>query len=495
MPTVENLDRLQGIVARLRPLAETRRGELIRADDWNAVVGALLELARAVLTTGTGEVPVHSHDEQVALPWLDAQLRALLQEGPLADPRSVARVAALERRLDRADTDLGAVRETVGSLRDRVGDVATRDVAREADLTALRIQVEGTSDSRRDVLALRSALDAIRTDVQRAVELGAGLVVDGQPLDVAGLERRVSAVEELRERLTRDDGELLDAAAFERRLAEYGASVVTVEQLDAALKRLRPRIGEEQVAAIRQDVLAAASAQLDSSLGSLRAELSGQVDARLADVDSRIGNAVSSAVPGIREEVIRDAQALVMESSENVMNDARALVEHMLRGAIDDFAGRVDERMRSYQEAIGSEFNERFDSLARELEPVRDRVAELSNEVSTYGGAFEDLRGHVASLSENVGALRDRMEALVAEAVDRRIEEATAGYADRMREIAREEDQAIREELVGYVRKIVPAYVDRAMSSLPDRFARDFEERGPLFEVFARFVDERTQPR
>ena len=517
MPTVEDLDRLQGIVSRLVPLAETRRGELIRADDWNTIVAALLELARAVLAEERDETaPTHSHDDQVQLSWLDARLRSLLQEGPLGDPRNVARLAAIERRLDRADGDLGDVRESVGTLRERVGDVATRDVVRESDLTSVRRSIDAINDSRRDVLTLRTSLDAIRADVQRAIELADGLVVDGEPVDVADVVRRLTSVEELRTRLTRADGELLDAAAFEHRLAEFAATLVTAEQLEATLKKMRPRVSEEQVSAIRQDVLAAASAQTESSITSLRGELEGSIERRLSDVDSRIASGVSAAVPGIRDEVLAASRTMLDEG----MRRAAAETAEVLDRRLAEAAARTD---RTIQEHVGSVRDEAIaaarehaEALVREaVQPLDERVTKLGSWTESTAAAVDELRSHVGALGDRVvefvrrlaavpdetlsrakemtyeivrsevSALNDRLEGLVKDAVARQMESVRG----EMTEIARAEVQNVRDEM----RKMIPAYVERAFSTLPDRFARDFEERGPLYEVMARMVDERMQ--
>ena len=67
MPTVAQLDRLKALVDRLTPLTQIQRGELIRAQDWNDVVGTLLEVARAVLADEVTPqtVPPHEHPDQV----------------------------------------------------------------------------------------------------------------------------------------------------------------------------------------------------------------------------------------------------------------------------------------------------------------------------------------------------------------------------------------------------------------------------------------------
>src|SRR5258708_31522869 len=99
MTSVADSERLKALVDRPLPLSSRARGQVIAADDWNAVVGALLEVARAVVQEGTDStVPEHTHPDQVALGWLDPRLRTLIERGPLSDPTSTSRVTAVERQ-------------------------------------------------------------------------------------------------------------------------------------------------------------------------------------------------------------------------------------------------------------------------------------------------------------------------------------------------------------------------------------------------------------
>ena len=41
MPTTAELERIEALVARMLPLSTKRRGELIEAEEWNLLVGAL----------------------------------------------------------------------------------------------------------------------------------------------------------------------------------------------------------------------------------------------------------------------------------------------------------------------------------------------------------------------------------------------------------------------------------------------------------------------
>ena len=89
MASTENLERLEGLVKTLTPLAGKQRGELIEAAQWNQLVGAVLEVARASLAQAVEDtVSDHKHTDMVALEWLTPKLRDLVTSGMLSDPAS-----------------------------------------------------------------------------------------------------------------------------------------------------------------------------------------------------------------------------------------------------------------------------------------------------------------------------------------------------------------------------------------------------------------------
>src|SRR5688500_11660478 len=97
MPAVEELDRLAALLRRLGPLAEQQAGELIRAEDWNLLVRAVMETARTMVEAEARAVPPHDHADQVQVGWLDPRLRQMVESGPLGDPAELTRLAAVER--------------------------------------------------------------------------------------------------------------------------------------------------------------------------------------------------------------------------------------------------------------------------------------------------------------------------------------------------------------------------------------------------------------
>ncbi len=62
MPTVADLERLNALTTRLVPLGGAAQGEVIKAEDWNTLVGAIVEIGRVVLGEEREIVPApHEH--------------------------------------------------------------------------------------------------------------------------------------------------------------------------------------------------------------------------------------------------------------------------------------------------------------------------------------------------------------------------------------------------------------------------------------------------
>ena len=60
MPTVADLERLNALTTRLNPLGDAAQGEIIRAEDWNTLVEALMQVARVVLAEDRQAVPART---------------------------------------------------------------------------------------------------------------------------------------------------------------------------------------------------------------------------------------------------------------------------------------------------------------------------------------------------------------------------------------------------------------------------------------------------
>lgn len=310
MPTAAELDRLDALIEKLTPLSQTMQGELIRAGAWNDLVGTVIELARTVLASSKDEtIPAHVHTEQVGLAWLDPRLRTLIERGPLADPEAAGRLASVERELTRTRGKFTTVDLGVREVRDRVTEISTRDLKREAEATDTRRRLDAMSDSRSELTTMRETLDAIHSDLATAIDVGRRFTVDGEPVDANLLLDRLSEVETVHERLKTATGELLDASVYERKLAELENSLVTEQELEDALNNRRPRLNAPEKAAMMDELRTGLTATLNTSVDRSADELRAEMVAKLGDLDNRVNTAISAAVPGIRDSVTATVQA------------------------------------------------------------------------------------------------------------------------------------------------------------------------------------------
>jgi hypothetical protein len=396
VPTVAELERLKALVDQLLPLTRKRRGELIEAEDWNAVVGALIEVGRAALADeGDATVPLHEHTDQVTIGWLDPRLRGTLTGGGPRDPaaeadlRKVRRdLTGLRERVDRADTALGEVRA-------RVTDVGTTLELRQADLTRLDRKVLGAADTRTDIADLRTTLRSLETDVARAVDVGARLEIDGQPLDAAALVARVAEVERLRDRLTRADGTVLDAAEFDRQVAQLSSSLVGADTLTTALAELRADIlarGEIDRDAVldaaRSAGREAAVAQMDTLATGLRAELA----AGIRGIEPAIATAVARATDDLGDQVLATARAEIATAVRDGDAALRAELEAALASRIRATTDRLSADLEAFGERLGSMVGSELEArIPRMLAPMEERLGKLETSIRVTDGRLGEL--------------------------------------------------------------------------------------------------------
>ena len=511
MTTAADLDRLQALLARLTPVAGRQRGEVIRADDWNLVVGSLIEVARAVLAeAAAADVPPHQHTDQVQLSWLDGRLRTLLQSGPLNDPATLTRLAAVERRLAGSGGNLDGVKADLDNLRSRVTEITTRDLVREKDVTLVRRNLAAVGDSRGDIVNLRQTLDAVRTDLTRAIEVGRQLEQDGHPIDVPALVARVDALDVLREHLTGPDGEPFDAAVLERRLTELTNTLVTEEELDEALRQIHPSVDEADLAAIKSDVLTSALNEVNPKLDGLRQDVSTDIDNRLSDLDGRIGEAVTGQLPQVRDQILSQTRqaidAAIDEEDARVGTtlDQRLAAEHTaltgeLGARIDTVDGRI---LPTAQAEAARQFDEKLPPLNAAIGALSERTAGLETQTANLAAHDGTQDAAIGNLQTGQTALSARIDREVPAAVttaDQHAAKLVDAAADRLKqelsdlctaEVAARVDDALgtlRQEMREIARDEATVRVDERFKALPDDILRifkaDFDKRGPLWQL------------
>lgn len=411
MPSVAEIQRLAALLERLAPLSTKQRGELIEADDWNVLVGALIEVGRAALATGESDtIAAHEHPDQVGIGWLDPRVRQLVTGGGVKDPAVETGFFKIRRDLGALTTRLDKVGGDVASSRARIDEVATKDLVRETTLTRLNRKVLGAADDRGDIADLRGTLRTLETEVARAVEVGGRLEVDGEPVDIAGLVRRVGEVEILRDRLTQPSGELLDASVFERRLLELEATLVTEGDLTDAIDDLRGRGGGDfdlgsVLDAARDASRETASATVGSLGTELRSELAGRFEEIGPVVDASVNVAVERATTSLADEILSEARSDFGEAMGEVETSVRSDLQALLEEGISATTENVNARLAEIPAVVGAEVARELDSALIE---VTGRLDGLSEEVGGLGGRVTTNAGTIADVNTAFeGARRD----------------------------------------------------------------------------------------
>lgn len=486
MPTVAETERIAALVERLLPLAARRRGELIAAEDWNTVVGALLEVARAVLTDPDDDVPPHVHADQVSPGWLDPTLRARIERGVLGDPAAAARLAAVERRTSALQGRIEDVGGDVRAVRGVTARLEAADLARESGLTRVARRVDGLGDARDAVAEVRGTLAALQQDLDRVTTLARDLEVDGEPVSGRDLVGRIEALEDLRARLTGPDGTELDATRFALRLAELEEALVTEEELDEALAGVgRAGLSDADRDAVLTDARAAAREQVDASTGDLAERLRADIGQRLDEVSER---AVATAATRAEEvttalgdrlrddllDAVREGdeavRAALDEVAGAVREDVRADVDARLATSAESLGARVEEGLGAARAALEQRLAESIGALRAEVEPLTGRLDDVERSVADARAATDQASRELrAALQAVEASLGDRLEASSRDlraslrAADAQVQQALRAELAAERQRVDQAITALRTSLPDQLREEVRAQVDRAV--------------------------------
>jgi hypothetical protein len=435
MATVEELDRLSALLTQLTPLTTRQPGELVRAADWNTVVGTLVAVVRSLVDDRQADVSPHQHVDQVSLGWLDPQLRQLVQQGPLGDPAAIARVSALELADTRAGAALETIQADVTQLKSRALDLGTRSVEQQSTLSLVNRTVEGLGDAREDVLALRTTLQTVQDKVAVAIDLAGRLEVDGQPVDIGALKAQVDAIADLSSRLTLPDGEVLDGATFERRLAELRAEVVTHQELDDAIAQRPGALDEAALAALEQRVNERTDGVIAAGAEQLRAELDAATEAKLASRDARL-------------EELTDVTATLSSRLEAVSSGIDAAVDARLDSRLADVLGKLQAEV--------DEVHGRLEDVVSELTQVESitgtldaRITELGRSLKEQLGRLsETFRGQLQETAKGIGARLDGLDATT-RTLDARVRRLEQSFDTRVHSVLDVRDAVLRTEFNG----------------------------------------------
>jgi chromosome segregation ATPase len=404
---VETFDKLQNIVMRVKALGDARGGDLIRAQKWNDLVQLVVELAQEVAAGRNSQtVAPHEHPDQVKINWLDPQVRTLLERGPLADPRATTDIFDLKRNIDRLNADMGTFRQTVTEARDRLTELTTRELVRDAAVNDVQLLAGSLGARRDDLLELRTTLGSISERVNAAVAASSNLVVEGKPADLEDLNRRLKSVEQLRVSLTTTSGALLDAGEFDRRLSTLRNSLVTKEQLDAVVRQRPPvTLPADTVVTLKNDLLVQIREDAKGTLTAVASEALAKTNERLLAVDKQISQTVQENLQG-------QLQAAINPRFSDLENTAKTLNTQLT--TLTATAQTLDTRVGGV-ETMTKGFDPRFEGLDKVTKTLDTRVGG----VETFSKGFEP---RVAAVESSVKASDGRVALLdsTVKAVDAR---------------------------------------------------------------------------
>jgi len=450
--TPQDLQRLQALLNQLQPLSHVQRGELIRAEDWNTLVGSLSDIVRVVLgQAGADVVPSHSHLDQVTAVWLAPGLREIMERGPLADPATQSRLVNLEARLRRMTDQLDGANQRVDEFRGRLTDVITRDLAREAAVTKVQRAVDNVIDPRPDLQAMRSSLAAVQRDLGVAVEAASRLQVNGQVVDITGVVQRLDELVGFRERFRASTGELLDAAGIEQRLVELGNKSVAHGELDDILKNRPVVVSDEALAGVETRLGASLREQVNASLGAATEQIRGEVNNRLAGVNDLVSRAVNDALPGLSQTItgnlnaaIETARAAAIDAATNKATATLATREQAIRtdlnAAVADLRAGIPGAV---QAQVAQQLPAQFASLRNDLAAISTRL----DAVSAQGGRHEQTLAQqatvLARLDQDSSTIRNDLRQLVLTEIDTATKKLSGTLDDRLKTLDTQQQERI----------------------------------------------------
>jgi DNA repair exonuclease SbcCD ATPase subunit len=420
----ERSQRVQGLVAEIREVLESRLAGLPGVDQIAEAVGGVVQ-------TGVREVV----------------------EGALAE---------LRRKLEEELQALGESAAPAGELLERL-DALGREVVAAFD---------GGSQTMRDLIS--GLFEAMETRLDR--------LPGEEKLAAAAAGAVREAVGELRERLESELRALGESTSgsdeLSRRLEELDTEIVMA--FDGGTERLREALGG-QLAALEERIQGLPAAErvaelVRTAVGGALDELRGKLESELRTLQERIPAA--EQLSGRVEELTRELQASFTERSTTLGEQMSSRLEGLERW-FEELPGEeeIAETMgRAVREALG-ELRERIESELRalsgstpRLEAFSQRVEELAEEVMT---AFQSSSGALGErLAELSREVRQGLERIPDE---ERLARAAAGpLQEALRELTAKLESAIRamgESAIGV------DDLNQRLEALSGELSREFETR------------------
>jgi hypothetical protein len=408
------------LAARVEGLGRKARGMRLAAEDWNGLVGtmveALLNIGRAQDEAKAGldaaYAPIHhEHLGEVTHAWLAPDLLKEIAQGG-GSQQILDTLASLQKQINETKRLSESADATSKSLAAQVAAHATQiaqirnllrvlDERRGPDLTQMTIRMDAIavdhSKFRRDYGALKTELATLAK--------GSGQFMDegGAPIDLAALAQQVNDLDALRDHLTGDDGKPIRSRDLQVQLGELAGRAATDEEIE-------------------------------TRFGGIKAELdrvSADVEGRLETLRGELGTASSEALAGLRsrlDQVAADNQSAIATTADRL----RETETRLATSFTSEIGATRTTLMATLRQQAGEAVNQRLSGVDARIEGlITTRTTELKTKLTEEIGKPLDTR-LTQSLAEATGRLDTKfagIEARVGAATEAIPRELTKGLA------------------------------------------------------------------
>lgn len=441
--------RLAEIIRQVDPLGQKATGMPISADDWNALVGALVGFLRneqlqedsmETLLADRFARREHEHGGAVTFDWLDADLRARVGEGAV---EMKGRLAAIEKKVDGLTARVQRLETRNERLQDSVDKFSVNDVDRTKALDTFRGRFEELTETNKRVRALGDDLTATKTNISDVLEFRQTL----QNVDVSKLRDEVEGLKVLRDNLRGKDNQLVRLLDLQLKLDELEVAAGVGEGLNKRFLDLGVAIETNVRDVTKVDV------------GRMREEL-------LADQGTRIRTAVGASTAELTTALMKSAESREKETEARLATTlgvsllAEVRKDSEIRGkAVDLKLADVDVRI------IGAVTGARGDIERAVRDSITPRIA---NDVSTAVTAAETRLGARVQRTETAF---ETFKAAVPDTVRANVRNETADLRESLTLLVRNDVGAVRTELLNAIPAATQTAAGAALGNLDIRIA------------------------
>lgn len=493
------------LAARIEGLGRKARGMRLTAEDWNSLVGAMVE---ALLNIGRAQdeakadldaayAPIHhEHLGEVTHAWLAPDLLKEIANGG-GSQQILDMILAMQKRMDeigqqaenawdRALNSANAETENAIMLSELQTRVGTFEQRFFPQLTQVAIRIDAVAGDhnkfRRDHSAFKKELAAVTARPRQLTGEG------GAPIDIAALAQRVSDLDALRGHLAGEDGTPIRLRDLQAQLGELAGRASMNEEIEIRFGGIKAELDR-------------VSADVEGRLETLRGELGTASSEALAGLRSRLDQVAAdnqSAIAATADR-LREAETRLATSFTKEIGATRTTLMATLRQqageAVDERLSGVDARIEGLVATRATELRTRLtDEIGKPLDTrLTQGLAEATGRLDTrFAGIEARVRAATDSIPQELAkglasvetGLQTRVDSRFAaeatelsQALTGQVEQkVTAGINAGLIEVRAAASQTVTDRLANLDARIA-ASVTSATRDLPDRIAATVDTR------------------